>query len=249
MVTRLKTTLSFVTISFLILSVMTALYPDDLFAARRNAARNDSPRVTRERDRRDHEVRSVIRHRERRHVVSPRFVRERHAVRDLPRGYKRYWHSNLPYFFFGGIFYRPAPLGFIPVLPPLGIIVDSIPAGYIRIWAGGIEFYSYGGVYYRRVPDGYVVVEAPRDYGVPEDAPDITAPTEPAEGKASVTTEILNVRTGPGPDYPLIYQIHKGYVLDIHGKSDGWLYVELPNGEFGWVMSEFTILLEEPGSG
>jgi hypothetical protein len=49
--------------------------------------------------------------------------------------------------------------------------------------------------------------------------------------------------------YPLIYQVHSGYILEVHGQSRGWLYVELPNGEFGWVMAEFTYRLEAPGSG
>jgi hypothetical protein len=231
-----KTTVRFVTAIFLLLSAVTfVLMADDLFAQRRDRGRDNAPRV--------------VRQRERIRVTRPRFTRERHVVPHLPRGYKRFWHGNVPYFFFGGTFYSHGPSGFISVMAPLGIIVDSIPAGYIRIQVGGVAYYSYGGIFYRRVPYGYVVVAPPPDVEVVEDAPDIVNPPEAAAGKASVTVPILNVRSGPGADHPIIYQIHKGYILDIHGKSDGWLYVELPNGEFGWVMSEFTHQLEEPGSG
>jgi hypothetical protein len=43
-------------------------------------------------------------------------------------------------------------------------------------------------------------------------------------------------------------QVERGYILEVLGTTDGWLYVQLPNGEFGWVMAEFTLRLEK-GSG
>ncbi len=110
-------------------------------------------------------------------------------------------------------------------------------------------YYAYGGVFYRRVPSGYVVVEAPPDVVVEEAVPVLVQPPEIIEGTVSVIASVLNVRSGPGLSYPMIYQIHKGYILEVHGKAIGWLYVQLPNGEFGWVMNIYTTQLEPPGSG
>jgi uncharacterized protein YraI len=98
------------------------------------------------------------------------------------------------------------------------------------------------------VSSGYVVVEAPAAVIVEDDAPVLVQPHETADGQISITASVLNVRSGPGLGYPVIYQMHEGYVLEVHGKTTGWLFVELPNGEFGWVMTEFTKQLE-PASG
>jgi uncharacterized protein YgiM (DUF1202 family) len=98
------------------------------------------------------------------------------------------------------------------------------------------------------VPYGYAVVEAPATVVVEEDAPVLVRPLKPATGRVSVTASVLNVRSGPSLDDPVIYQIHEGYILEVHGKSGWWLYVQLPNGEFGWVKSVFTKQLKY-GSG
>jgi hypothetical protein len=156
----------------------------------------------------------------------------------------------VPYFYRRGIFYRHAPSGYIVVGAPIGTIVVSLPVGYRRVWVEGAGYYYvYGGAFYRRVPSGYVVVEAPTSVVVEEEAPPLVQPPEAATGQVSVSASVLNVRAGPSLSYPVIYQIHKGYILEIHGKADGWLYVQLPNEEFGWVMTEYTIQLEPPASG
>jgi uncharacterized protein YgiM (DUF1202 family) len=84
---------------------------------------------------------------------------------------------------------------------------------------------------------------------VDETAPVIIQPPETFSGQAAVTVDLLNVRSGPALSHSIVYQIQRGYVLDIHGKSGGWLFVELPNGEYGWVMSEYTQFLKIPGAG
>ena len=181
-------------------------------------------------------------------VRSPRTIRHGHVVPSLPRGYRRIWRNKEPYYYYRGAFYRPARSGFIVVGAPLGAIVLSLPAGYQRIWVDDGWYYVYGDVFYRRRPSGYVVVEAPRDIII-EEPPELVQPPETDSGEVSVIASVLNVRSGPGLSYPVIYQIHEGYILDVHGKTTGWLYVELPNGEFGWVMNIYTNRLLPPGSG
>jgi len=193
-------------------------------------------------------VRAAQRHKKKR-FVSPRIVRRGHVVRRLPRGYKRTWFDRRPFFYNFGIFYQFGQGGFVSVRAPIGLVVESLPAGYRTVWVGASPYFAYGGVFYRRGPSGYVVVNAPSTVIVEDEAPSLVEPSYEAAGQVSVTASVLNVRSGPAKDYAVIYQIHKGYVLEIHGMETGWLYVELPNGEFGWIMKRFTTRLDQDANG
>jgi len=211
--------------------------------------RGDSPRVTRQRGKARGVSPRGTHRRGRRRVISPRVSRRGHVVPRLPRGYRRTWRKRDAYYYNRGIFYRRGSSGYIVIGAPVGAVVVSLPVGYRRMWVGDAWYYAYGGVFYRRGPSGYVVVEAPAAVDVQYDAPVLVQPSETVTGEVSVTVDILNVRTGPGLRHPVIYQIHEGYILEIHGKANGWLYVQLPNGEFGWVMTAFTTRQAPPGSG
>ncbi len=194
-------------------------------------------------------VDSSVRQQRRRVIRTPRIRRHGHVVSRLPRGYRRFWYNREPFYYYHGVFYRPARLGFTVVVAPIGIIIDSLPIGYQRIWVDDVWYYTYSGVFYRRMPSGYVVVETPASIVIEEDITALVEPPEPASGMVSVSASVLNVRSGPGLSYPVIYQIHRDYVLEVNGKTTGWLYVQLPNGEFGWVMNIYTTRIELPGSG
>ena len=72
----------------------------------------------------------------------------------------------------------------------------------------------------------------------------------PAEGeRMSVITHTLNVRSGPGMNFPVINYAYQGNLLTINGKAPGWLYVQLPNGQFGWVMAKYTTQISPPAKG
>jgi len=233
------------TILFLVIFALTSFPFADLSFAGRDK-RDDRPRV----DRRGSGMQSRDRDRSRvkRRVISPRVVRKDHVISRLPAGYRRVWHDRKPYYYYSGFFYRPHSSGFIAVGAPIGAIIVNLPVGYQRVWVDDSWYYVYGSVFYRRVPSGYIVVEAPPAVVVEDSVPDIVPPPETAGGNVSVITAVLNVRSGPGLRYPLIYQIHEGYILEVHGKTTGWLYVQLPNGEFGWVMNTYTTQLD-PGRG
>ncbi len=246
-----KITHCFMTVIVISLFALTSVpMADNAFARDGERRRGESYRTERRgsdssvRERRERGGR-----RERRVIRSPRFRRHGHAVPRLPRGYRRFWYNREPFYYNHGVFYRPARSGFVVVVAPIGVIINSLPIGYQRVWVDDVWYYTYGGVFYRGVPSGYVVVEAPADVIIEEDIPVLVEPPEPASGTVSIVASILNVRSGPSLNYPVIYQIHRGYVLEVHGKTVGWLYVELPNGEFGWVMSIYTTRLEPPGSG
>ena len=235
-------------ITLLLLSIFALTsFPLADFSFAQRDRRGDRPRVDRRGgDRHDRARRD--RPRVKRRVISPRVTRRDHVVSRLPRGYRRVWHNRKPYYYYYGAFYRPYTSGFISVGAPYGAIVVSLPVGYQRLWVDDSWYYVYSSSFYRRVPSGYMVVDAPSTVVVEDSVPEIVSPPESAAGNVSVTTSILNVRSGPGLGYPRIYQIQEGYILEVHGKATGWLYVQLPNGEFGWVMNTYTTPLA-PGSG
>ena len=48
------------------------------------------------------------------------------------------------------------------------------------------------------------------------------------------------MRTPCGYNYPVTGTVAQGYSLTIYGQQPGWLYVQLPDGQFGWVAQRFT---------
>jgi uncharacterized protein YgiM (DUF1202 family) len=74
-------------------------------------------------------------------------------------------------------------------------------------------------------------------------------PLLPEGERMSVTTHTLNVRSGPGMNFPVINYAYRGNLLTINGKASGWLYVQLPDGQFGWVMAKYTAQISPPAKG
>lgn len=134
-----------------------------------------------------------------------------------------------------GIFYHRDPKGFRVVRPPRGIVVDYLPIGFETLIIAGITYFLFAGIYYQKTDSGYVVVDTPQA----EPAPQVQTPD--TSGKTLVVNvNLLNVRIGPSMDHTVIDQVGMGDHLVIEGSSSGWYYVRLPNGNFGWVMSQYT---------
>jgi hypothetical protein len=254
-------------ISIVLVSIFTLtsiLIPGNSSARQKEKDRRDPPRVEERKGKRDrggpprvekrkgkkvNKMLQKARHRKKKRVISPRYTRRGHVVKRLPRGYRRTWRGNIPYYYYRGAFYRPDRSGFVVVGAPYGSVIVNLPIGYRRVWVDNSMYYSYGGNFYQRAPSGYAVVEPPETVIVEEEAPVIVQPSEIITGEVTVTTEILNVRSGPGLKHPVIHQIHEGYILEVQGKTIGWLYVQLPDGEYGWVMNIYTTPLEPDGRG
>ncbi|MCF8034110.1 MAG: SH3 domain-containing protein [Desulfarculaceae bacterium] len=162
----------------------------------------------------------------------------------MPQGYHRYDHRGKRWYGHGGRYYRPYRGGFVLAFPPVGLFVGGLPMGFRVILVGGLPYYFYGGVYYRPAPGGYVVVSAPVVTGT---AP--AAPSAPASGTVVVLAEALNLRSGPGMNYPVVAVLSQTTVLDLQGRSNGWLYVRAPGGQRGWVARQFTSDNNPPASG
>ena len=117
-----------------------------------------------------------------------------------------------------------------------------------RYWPRNSAYISLSGVFYQSPPARYVVVKTPPETIVVRETSTIVRPIESATGNVLVTVSTLNVRTGPDLSYSLVSQIKEGSILELRGKTDGWLYVKLPDGQFGWAKSVFMERLK-PGSG
>jgi len=176
-----------------------------------------------------------------RHMGPPH--RHGHVVAKLPHGYHKYRLDRSYYYVYDGIFYRPASRGYVVVSAPFGAIVASLPLGHSRVSIGGALYFTFGGDYYREVPQGYMVVAPPPEVVVqPSPRPQIY-------GSVYVNASRLNVRSGPGGEHPVVFQLQRGTILNVYGDAPGWYYVQLPNGQFGWVMEQFTTILGPPAEG
>lgn len=178
---------------------------------------------------------------------------DRHQWRD-DRGPRRSWHDDnrrerprryrepervrvgkRDYYYREGSFYRPGPRGWISVQAPIGAIVAALPLGFSVMVSGGHTFFQVGGAFYNRVPNGYMVVETPA-YAPP---PPALAAALPA--LVTVQPALMNIRSGPGMNFAISGQVAGGQRLPVRGGSNGWYYVEQPNGRYGWVMMSLTL--------
>jgi hypothetical protein len=143
---------------------------------------------------------------------------------------------------------RHFPSRHVVIRPSVGLIFSTLPIGNRTVWIADREYYYYDGIYYQSAPYGYVVVNPP-PVTVVREYPGIVEPLENAEGWVSITVSTLNVHSGPTLNHPVIDQITLDTVLEVYGKADGWLYVQLTNGGYGWILSAFTAEAEPPASG
>ncbi len=160
-------------------------------------------------------------------------------IRELPPGYATIRVGHDRYFFHKGRFYVRRHGGYAVIPAPIGAVVPALPLGFVTVMVGGASYYVFEGVYYRQVPEGFMVV-AP-----PPAVPPQPAPPQATSGVAVVQTPLLNIRSGPAGTYPVIGQARMGERLRIIASVPGWYQVQLADGRFGWVMTQFTVL-EQP---
>jgi len=171
------------------------------------------------------------------------------VISRLPAGHRVVHVGKSKYYVHGSHFYVKKPVGFVAVRAPLGAVVVSIPIGARAVLFGGVTFYVSNDVYYRKVPGGYRIVERPSHAGALQEA----SPVEPSQrvpGKmVKVQAHKLNVRSGPGLNFPVVHQVRKHQTLSIHGYAPEWLYVEMTDGTFGWVMLKYTSAYDHAAAG
>jgi hypothetical protein len=84
-------------------------------------------------------------------------------VRRLPEGRVRVTVGAMPYFYYGGAFYRPLRPGYVVVRAPIGAHVRTLPRGYVTFGIGTRRFFFVDSTYYLWSPPtrDYVVVQEP----------------------------------------------------------------------------------------
>ena len=83
------------------------------------------------------------------------------------------------------------------------------------------------------------VMEAPPP---PEPLPTPPPPAQPSINYV-VTIEPLNVRVGPGNEYPSLGKVPAGTVFQVLGSANGWLNVALPSvpAAQGWISGNYVV--------
>jgi hypothetical protein len=159
---------------------------------------------------------------------------------------------------------RHLKFGWLLVLMTLFVVLLVVPVS-AQESAPGLEVVtSQAGVaIYRINPDGsktrvvFVAAVSGATVG------DVTADTTAGQGggstssDASVSSDIfqagyliinapaLNVRSGPGAQYTVVAAVAGGDFVDVIGRNDGrenWWFVELANGQRGWVNNIFVLV-------
>lgn len=68
----------------------------------------------------------------------------------------------------------------------------------------------------------------------------ITGEAAPTEDGASVATALLNLRAGPGADYPALTTVPSGAALTVTGPAEAGYLPVTADGRFGWVAADFV---------
>lgn len=75
-----------------------------------------------------------------------------------------------------------------------------------------------------------------------------SAPAAPATKKATVTTDVLNVRAGAGTNNRVVGTVKRGQSLTVSSESNGWLKISAGSIS-GWVSKQYTSLGSSGGGG
>ncbi len=62
-----------------------------------------------------------------------------------------------------------------------------------------------------------------------------------AAQNVSIKKDNVNVRTGPGTDYPVYMELFKGYPLNVLQKKGDWLQISDFENDKGWVFAKLVV--------
>lgn len=126
----------------------------------------------------------------------------------LPFGFVSLSVGGNPYFYQGGYFYRPAPVGYVVVQAPLGASVVSLPGSAVRVAIGGAIYYQYADTYYQWQPAARAYVVVPPPAGAPVAA----APAVPAPAPVPPAPSGPNGGYAPGQ---VLEELPTGYTAEV----------------------------------
>lgn len=87
-------------------------------------------------------------------------------------------------------------------------------------------------------------------YVVSEAVPDVNITASTGRNSAVVTTDFLNVRTGPGANFARVAQLAQGQTMDLTGRNadNTWVQMRVPGGAAGWVSAHYIAPSTQIGS-
>jgi hypothetical protein len=187
-----------------------------------------------------------------RHSASSQQSNRRSDVRATARlssGHKDARVGDNRYYEHKGFSNQRSPSRYHGIHYPVRTRIWSLPIGAEVLLIGGLTYYMFDDIYYRSIDGGYMVVEPPDETVVVNETTTVVPSEENVGEQVTVTTPLLNIRSGPGMNFPVIYQAHEGDMLTVHGYAPEWLYITTSANESGWVMIKFTSVISTPTSG
>ena len=86
-------------------------------------------------------------------------------------------------------------------------------------------------------------VPTPTKKPAPTKVPPTPGPTQPPSTtiQCTIKTKGLNIRRGPGTNFPVVTAVRSGAALAASGKNDkgDWLAVKTANGKDGWAATKY----------
>lgn len=102
------------------------------------------------------------------------------------------------------------------------------------------DYYMAGGMPVYPAPETTVVEGFTPENIVVSNMEPVAGTTSTTKGTGEVTGNNVNVRTGPGTNFPVIMQVSKGTMLIMKEQAFGWYKVMLPDGvNTGWIAGWF----------
>jgi len=104
--------------------------------------------------------------------------------------------------------------------------------GWLKIKSGGISGWV-AGYYLTKVDGGGEKTSASKTQIVQ------TAANKSSSSQASVLADSLRIRSGAGANYEVVGGLTKGEQVTIVDSKSGWVKIQTPNGQKGWVSESF----------
>lgn len=112
------------------------------------------------------------------------------------------------------------------------VTVSNEEHGWLRIKSDRVSGWAAG--YYLKKVDGSVVTASATD-------PDDNVQKSSAATRATVLADSLRIRAGAGLNYKVLGGLTKGEVVTIMDNSEGWVRIQTPDGQIGWVSDRYIV--------
>jgi len=152
------------------------------------------------------------------------------VYRSLPPNVFSFFLGGSTFFYYSGLYYRHGVDGYVVVQAPIGARIHVLPDDCSYFYYNGDRCYACDDVFYREVGREYLVIERPPRFDVIVEPGDLVR----------ITTDALNVRSGPGAQFRVMGQLIRGDIVEVGAIEDGWYYVRFGNDSYGWVMQRYT---------